>query len=49
MQQEISGVLVGFSTPDHVDQVMPAIAEGPLSETQLSTLRDLYRRPPFCD
>lgn len=47
MQREISGVLIGFSTPDHVDKILTPLREGNLSSEELGTLDNLYAEPPF--
>jgi aryl-alcohol dehydrogenase-like predicted oxidoreductase len=47
MQEAIDGVLIGFSTPDHVDAAVEVLSGPPLDATLLGRIRDFYKAPPF--
>ena len=47
MRAEIDGVLIGFSTPDHVDQAVAELSAPQLPEDTLRRVEALYASPPF--
>ena len=38
----VSGVLVGFGKPEHIDEAVGAVELGPLPDSALQRLDDLY-------
>ena len=47
MRAEIDGVLIGFSTPDHVDQAIAELSAPQLPEDTLRRVEALYASPLF--
>ena len=47
MRPEIDGVLIGFSTPDHVDAAVSVLAEPPLPDETVRRIEALYASTPF--
>ena len=42
MSPGVSGVLVGFSQLEHIDEAVAAVDMGPLSASAMKTLGDIY-------
>jgi aryl-alcohol dehydrogenase-like predicted oxidoreductase len=47
MRPEIDGVLIGFSTPDHVDEAVSVLAEPPLPDETVRRIEAIYASSPF--